>query len=283
MACAGPAPKPKCVLGPNECPLTQIISIQRKDKGKDERRTIQFIHLAKRTNEFKKRTDGQKLTNLSANSKTMFGHFASSSSSTDCDSNLALSPPLFPCPSCQCRRLPSLARTLSSLNLLPMLLLLTLSVFLLASPSVCSASPQFPMSAGIGDSPPSLQYVASSSASASLSSSEESARKSPMGEEKADDWEEEEDTKLKQDQNQMKKNPHRMVVKRQMKRAVEAMEAAEDEKLVEEEQEEQQQSCTVRVQVVKKVKGKCVRLHGGQSACQSADYLDPVNEDCMFS
>jgi hypothetical protein len=38
--------------------------------------------------------------------------------------------------------------------------------------------------------------------------------------------------------------------------------------------------CVIQVQVVKEVRGKCIRLRGGASACQSADYLDPFAHDC---
>lgn len=64
------------------------------------------------------------------------------------------------------------------------------------------------------------------------------------------------------------------------------------------EQEEEELSCTIKVQKVnlkqfdiisifhifqvEKHTGKCVRLRGGATACQTENYLDPVNSDCMF-
>jgi len=41
-----------------------------------------------------------------------------------------------------------------------------------------------------------------------------------------------------------------------------------------------QKQCVIEVQVVKEIKGKCIRLRGGASACQSADYLDPFAASC---
>uniref|UniRef100_A0A914GZY9 Uncharacterized protein n=1 Tax=Globodera rostochiensis TaxID=31243 RepID=A0A914GZY9_GLORO len=222
-----------------------------------------------------------RLTNNHPNmlQKTVFCSF---SSTTNAEA-MPLTQPSSSCLPLQCRR-PSSASCSLYLNLLSLALLLIpiLSMLLMTSPAACSSAPSLPIPsqsfdfASFGDLLPEQQQQPSTS---SPSSSEETVRKSAT--EKAEEWEKEEAKKLKKVQNQQKKNIHRVTVKRQMKRAVasEVLEEEEREKAAEEEA----QTCTVRVQVVKKVKGKCVRLHGGQSACQSADYLDPVNEDCMFA
>uniref|UniRef100_A0A914CZ12 Uncharacterized protein n=1 Tax=Acrobeloides nanus TaxID=290746 RepID=A0A914CZ12_9BILA len=41
-----------------------------------------------------------------------------------------------------------------------------------------------------------------------------------------------------------------------------------------------QNECTIKVEKIVTYKGKCVRLFGGQSACQSDGYLDPLNSEC---
>ncbi|KAL7070199.1 hypothetical protein ACQ4LE_010404 [Meloidogyne hapla] len=46
---------------------------------------------------------------------------------------------------------------------------------------------------------------------------------------------------------------------------------------------EEEKICTVRIQVVKKITGKCVQLHGGITGCQTDKYLDVKNEECEFA
>ncbi|KAI1692418.1 hypothetical protein Ddc_23618 [Ditylenchus destructor] len=41
-------------------------------------------------------------------------------------------------------------------------------------------------------------------------------------------------------------------------------------------------SCSLKVPKIEIVKGKCVRLRSGSTACHSDSYLDPMNEDCLM-